>query len=500
MPTGQQSSRTARSLAGARRVVGMAGLVFLAGLAAGVSPAAERLEGPPPWRIGGRMGFTCDTAVFPDSAGYHLEVYLRLPPATMHLLERDEQGDAHVRAFVRVQGRGAGDLSSTQDFLISLAEATAGQGRVVLMRFPIEPGTCRITARLDDMLSHKRGLVYSGRNQTHNTELRGQIEVPRPQAGRDLSDLEFVWPGAGQAPGMAFVRDGQARIPNPDRLYGLYASALEAAFTARAKPGDLRPWRWVVRILDPQGRVIAQQESTSVAGRFALGGAHFDLKDQPAGGYQLDVKVWQEGDPGALQRRAKFSLGWEPDTWNRNAVDVADDVHFLLEARDEEQFTVLQPGEQERLLADFWKRRDPTPETALNENYLAFRERVDHANQHFSQFGLGKGMYSDMGRTYIRYGAPTEILHQVMPAGQETLSKALEDIMASETRTIGEVNQKGPGGDQRPYEIWIYEGEIPLPFDVDPASVPERGNKRKLLFLFVDEQGLGTFTLRYSTE
>jgi len=175
-------------------------------------------------------------------------------------------------------------------------------------------------------------------------------------------------------------------------------------------------------------------------------------------------------------------------------------VHFLLEARDEEQFTVLQPGEQERMLADFWKKRDPTPETALNENYLAFRERVEHANLHYSQFGLGKGMYSDMGRTYIRYGAPTEILHQVMPAGQETLSKALEDIMASETRTIGEVNQKGPGGDQRPYEIWIYEGDIPLPFDVDPASAAERGNKRKLLFLFVDEQGLGTFTLRYSTE
>jgi hypothetical protein len=27
-----------------------------------------------------------------------------------------------------------------------------------------------------------------------------------------------------------------------------------------------------------------------------------------------------------------------------------------------------------------------------------------------------------------------------------------------------------------------------------------RVNKRHLLFLFVDEQGLGTYTLRYSTE
>jgi hypothetical protein len=62
------------------------------------------------------------------------------------------------------------------------------------------------------------------------------------------------------------------------------------------------------------------------------------------------------------------------------------------------------------------------------------------------------------------------------------------------------VNQKGPGADQRPYEVWIYEGDIPLPFDADPANTLGRVNKRRLLFLFVDEQGLGTFTLRYSTE
>jgi GWxTD domain-containing protein len=122
------------------------------------------------------------------------------------------------------------------------------------------------------------------------------------------------------------------------------------------------------------------------------------------------------------------------------------------------------------------------------------------ANAQFSRFGIGKGMFSDMGRVYIRYGTPDEILHQVMPAGDETLTKELLDIIANEDRVVGEVNQKGPGGDQRPYEVWTYEGDIPLPFDTDPDAQAVRVNKRHLLFLFVDEQGLGTFTLRYSTE
>jgi len=76
----------------------------------------------------------------------------------------------------------------------------------------------------------------------------------------------------------------------------------------------------------------------------------------------------------------------------------------------------------------------------------------------------------------------------------------LQQIIVSEDRVMGEVNQKGLGGDQRPYEVWIYQGDIPLPFDADPASTIGRVNRRRLLFLFVDEQGLGTYTLRYSTE
>jgi GWxTD domain-containing protein len=485
--------------AGSRRLP-TATLVVLA-LLPGFARAAERQVGPPPWRVGGRAGFTCDAAAFPDSMGYHLEVYLRVPPATLRLLERDEHGDARLRANVKVKGRSGPEIESSQEFSLSVGDTLHGQGSVLLIRFPITPGTCRITARLDDMRSHKVGLVYTGKNSLQSAELRGEVEVPRPQAGRDLSDLEFVWPVQSQPPGLAFVRGGQARVPDPDRLYGLFATTLEAAFTARSRLADERPWHWVVRVLDAQGRVVAQEDSSAAAGRLAQGTVRFSLADQPAGAYLLDAKVWQEGDPGALNRRAKFSVGWMRDTWERNAAEVADEVHFLLEARDEEEFTGMQPGEQERMLTDFWRKRDPTPETATNEAYLTFRDRVDYANEQFSRFGLGRGMFSDMGRVYIRYGPPDEILHQVMPAGNETLTNALIEIMATEIRPVGDVNQKGPGADQRPYEVWLYnEGVVPLPFDVEPETVGARGVKRKLLFLFVDEQGLGTFTQRYSTE
>jgi hypothetical protein len=75
----------------------------------------------------------------------------------------------------------------------------------------------------------------------------------------------------------------------------------------------------------------------------------------------------------------------------------------------------------------------------------------------------------------------------------------LRDLSITEDRDLGEVQQKGLGGDMRPFEVWIYEGEIPLPPDADPNVVRNFRHKR-MVFLFVDEHGHGSYTLRYSSE
>jgi hypothetical protein len=108
-------------------------------------------------------------------------------------------------------------------------------------------------------------------------------------------------------------------------------------------------------------------------------------------------------------------------------------------------------------------------------------------------------MFTDMGRVYIRYGPPDEILKQVLPAGDQTLEEALDEIAATETRPAYNVREPGPGGDIRPYEVWIYEGAIPTPLEVDPRNKGGTRYKR-LKFLFVDEQGYGEYHQRYSTE
>lgn len=493
--------RGARRPALVRAFLPLVALALLAAVAPRAARAgAERLEGPPPWRTGGSIGFTVDAVARPDSGRQVLEVGIRIPPGTLARLARDESGRAVVQADVRVRGRyGARTQDASQTFDLAPRDSSRGLGRVIVMRFPAAPGPCRVDVKLTDMLSHRASLL-SGRNAHEDAEVSGEYEIPKPQNGRVLSHLDFLWPHPDSTAGSVFEHGGEVRIPNPDRLYGLFADRMQAAFSASARPGDTRPWHWVARVFAADGQGVAQRESTLVAGAPLDGEVTFDLSSEPAGGYDLELKAWQEGDPTALTRRERFSVAWQADSWLHSAAQMNDEAHFLLQAGAEEDFVRMQPGEQEALLDEFWRMRDPTPDTAYNEALETFRARVRHANATYTRAGIERGMFSDMGRTYIRYGEPSEILRQVIPAGESTLETQLQQILNDEDRQPLDVQQKGLGGDMRPFEVWIYEGDIPLPPDADPREDQRGRSKRRLLFLFVDEQGIGLYRLRYSTE
>ena len=494
------SGSSTRSSRGARCAFWLG--VGLLALAGGTGPAVGREGGPGPlpWRVGGRLGFTVDCALFPDSAGYSLEVYTRIPPGSLAALGPDTAGATRLRLTVRLRNSyGARLHEAVQEFGIDAHDSTGGFGKVVVMRFPSRPGAQRLQVRVEDLNPRRRNPLNIGSRVSNYSRVEGDLIAPSPQAGRDLSDLEFVWHEGPVAGPSAFVRGERTVLPNPERLYGLFQTDVHASFTARG--ADDRPWRWIARVVDRDGRLVAQQESTAAASRWLNGATTLDVTREPAGGYDLEVKAWQEGDAGALLRQSHFSVAWQRDTWMRNPRDIEDTVHFLLSADEEDAFALMHPGEQERFLDDFWRVRDPSPETAENEALETFLARVRYADGNFGRAGIGKGMFSDMGRVYIRYGAPAEVYRQVLPAGDETLREVVGQLSLSEDRPIGgAVSQRGLGGDIRPWEVWIYEGEIPLPPDTDPRVQAGGQRKRRLVFLFVDEQGLGDARLRYSTE
>lgn len=105
------------------------------------------------------------------------------------------------------------------------------------------------------------------------------------------------------------------------------------------------------------------------------------------------------------------------------------------------------PEEREQALEDFWKTKDPSPETAENEWKEEYYRRIRFVNLRFTT-AFRSGWRTDYGTVYVRYGEPDEIERHPFERGQ------------------------------KPYQVWFYYAQ-----------------RRE--FLFVDLRGNGEYELQY---
>ncbi len=105
-----------------------------------------------------------------------------------------------------------------------------------------------------------------------------------------------------------------------------------------------------------------------------------------------------------------------------------------------------------RYLFSLWRERDTSPETPVNEYYLAYMERVRFANKNYSR-PKREGWHTDRGRVLLLFGPPTSV-----------------DSYPNELEV-------------KPYEIWNYD-------DLEGG----------VIFVFGDLYGLNDFQLLHSTK
>lgn len=116
-------------------------------------------------------------------------------------------------------------------------------------------------------------------------------------------------------------------------------------------------------------------------------------------------------------------------------------------AKDKEYDAIVDAKtdeEKRRLFEEFWRKRDPNPDTKRNEFMEEYYSRVEYANQHFSHYI--PGWRTDMGMVFILFGSPNNVERHPF------------DI------------------DSKPYEIWSY-------YDYNRQVI------------FVDETGFGDYRL-----
>jgi GWxTD domain-containing protein len=322
--------------------------------------------------------------------------------------------------------------------------------------FRAAPGLYRIRVRvvpdsgpaLDGALEVR---AYAGRPKVSDLLLATAVRMP-------ASDTSPVEPGEIRR-GHLVLRTAPVPHLSPTAASLSYYAEVYRADGAAAD-GELR-----VGVVGANGRRVIESAPRSV--RFEAGGGvtegTVDLTGLPEGDYLLRVSV-RAGD-STVAAEARFVMGAlsaATAAADRSAAPAdpfaaADEAQldsmyaplvYLLDAREQGVYERLGLDGKRRFLEDFWRSRDPSRGTGVNQAMVQFYRSVTTANQMFREGGAGQipGWRTDRGRVYLRYGRWDEILQRPMAS-------------------------------PRPYEIWKY--------------TRDRGR----YYVFLDQSGFGHYVL-----
>ncbi len=122
-------------------------------------------------------------------------------------------------------------------------------------------------------------------------------------------------------------------------------------------------------------------------------------------------------------------------------------IRYIMRPKERKAFRALDNESERALFIErFWLRRDPTPDTLVNEYRQLFWQRVQETNGMFHD-SPKPGWMTDRGKIYILYGAPTEVKDYFDLAPQ-----------SSSTSARGVIR-------------WIYEGRPEGRDEMDPITV-----------------------------
>lgn len=87
---------------------------------------------------------------------------------------------------------------------------------------------------------------------------------------------------------------------------------------------------------------------------------------------------------------------------------IGKEVAYIITPDEKKAYNKLTTDEErENFIENFWRRRDPDPDTEENEYREEYYERIAYANEHYAS-GI-PGWKTDRGRIYITFGKPDSV-------------------------------------------------------------------------------------------
>lgn len=345
-----------------------------------------------PLRPAGPPFFTADALVSLDSLGRPaLGLSVSLPYSELRWVKLQGGYAAGVEITATFEPRSLsrvfGDLWERRVAVPTFA-MTHASGAVLFERrnFSVPPGRYTVRVGVRDVGTSEGSFATD------------QIEVPdysRMPIG--FAELE-----------LGLVDSTGAFAPVPTRRFGIDVPGLAARVTLFDRRGGSWPRTYPIQyqLKDLNGEaVITRSQDITIARSgepVIVGPTRTALF---VGAYSFEVEL-SEGR-SRWQAERSFEVEESGPPRGREFERMLEPLSYIASAEEISRLRQLGFEQQVAGWEEFWRHRDPTPDTPRNEAMIEFFRRVRYAERNFQ--GYGPGWRSDMGRIYIKLGPPDQV-------------------------------------------------------------------------------------------
>ncbi len=376
--------------------------------------------------------FCVDAAYFVEDGNCVVETFFEICNEGLQFVKTDGgfkgQVDVSVVIMDDKDRQVAGDTYRLRLYASKYDETTSVDScRTKVLRLKVRPGKFRLIVKAYDNDSRAKSVI------------EGLLTVPDMDSLPTLSDLVLLKPS--EHPGGKrwgnYVPAVRRKLNVSEEKTALYYEVYCHDY------GDSLTLRQTIS--DKNGKALVRHEKHIFGAGKVVELSDLGVDSLSNGHYELEVVLARSDGSVVCKRQKEFEVFSEAFYFDRDVEGAVALLTYIASGSFIDAFEKADAEERKRLWEEFWREKDPTPQTPKNEFYEEHVRRFSYANQHFAT-SMTEGWRTDRGRIYIIYGEPDEI-----------------------EKYPGEVRRK-------PMEVWYYYS---------------RGKR----FIFVDETGFGDYVL-----
>ena len=364
-----------------------------------------------PIRSNGPIKFDLDLCQFKEVGdSTRIEIYYSVYLGGQDSAKIAENNSTTLDIFIKILGDSGKVLDQFQEErTINLSDSLQPSQNTTfidLKSFKLFPDSVTVQLIIQDKLTGKMGQVFKPLNIRYfDNEF-------------SLSDLYFVSHIQRASGESVFEKHGVMLVPHPSRTFFIGDDSQKAFIFYEINnlsfdTSQQSFYDAFATVFDIKGTEVFKnvKELIKIGATNSSRIEVIPIGNLNSGIYKILVQVLDR-DSGIRQEISRRFKILREDTGNTNILPMSeeesekylDQIKYIATNRELDIYDQLNPEGKQEFLLQFWKSRDPDPGTVENEFMLEHFQRLAVVEYRYKG-----GINSDMGRIYIKYGAPFEI-------------------------------------------------------------------------------------------